>query len=75
MPLYRNVLREMISSGARNCEIKVIGSDRVRYTVYEGNKIYLLNTDFDMPVTVKVINRERERVITLEPLEMKTISF
>lgn len=74
-PLYRTVLREMVSSSARNCDIKVVGSDRIRYSVYEGDKVYLLNTDFDLPVTVKVIRGENERLITLESLELKTVSI
>lgn len=75
LPLYRTVLREMITSSARNCDIKVIGSDRVRYTVYEGDKLYLLNTDYDMPVIVKVIKGDAETTVTLDSLELKTIQL
>ncbi len=72
-PLYRCLAREMVSSSARNCDIKVIGSERLRYAVYEGDKIYLLNTDYDMPITVKLIKGEKEKIITLESLELKTV--
>ena len=37
-PLYRVLMREFMTMSARECEIKVIGNDRVRYSVYEGNK-------------------------------------
>ena len=74
-PLYRTILREMISSSARDCDIKVIGSDRVRYSVYEGDKVYLLNTDYDMPVIVKVIKENKETTITLDSLELKIIQL
>ena len=47
-PLYRAIIREIITSSARECDIKLIGNDRVRYAVYEGKRIYLLNTDYDM---------------------------
>lgn len=67
---YRTIVREIISASARNCEIKVIGSDRVRYSVYEGNKVYLLNTDYDMPVKIKILYGEQEKVMELSPLEL-----
>ena len=74
-PLYLDIVREMISSSARNCEIRVIAPDKLRYTVYEGNKIYLLNTDYDLPITVKIIYDGKERTITLESLELKAIEL
>ncbi len=72
-PLYRMIMREFITMSARECDVKVIGNDRVRYSVYEGNKMYLLNTDYDMPIKVKVIFNNSERDITLDPLELKSI--
>ena len=74
-PLYRAIVREFVSSSSRNCNIKVIGSDRIRYAVYPGGKIYLLNTDYDMPVIVKIISDNKENIVTLEPLELKTIQL
>ena len=72
-PLYRAMVREQVSASARSAEIKVVGSERVRYSVYEGNKIYLLNTDYDVPAVVKVISKGEEKTIILEPLELKVI--
>ena len=72
-PLYRAMVREFVSASARNADIKVVGSDRVRYAVYEGGKIYLLNTDYDVPAVVKVISKGEEKTIILEPLELKVI--
>ena len=77
-PLYRALVREMISSSARNCGILVIASDRLRYSVYgdEANgKMYLLNTDYDLPITVKVTLPGQEQTLTLNPLELKTLSW
>jgi hypothetical protein len=78
-PLYRAMAREMISASARNLNnLRVLSSDRLRYAVYEGNKIYLLNTDYDLPITVKIIYGEteiKETVLTLQPLELKAISL
>lgn len=74
-PLYRAMVREWISHSSRNSDIKVLGSDRVRYSVYAGNKMYLLNTDYDMPITVKVIHGDNEAIVTLDSLELKTIKI
>ena len=71
--LYRAVVREMISASSRACDIKVIGSDRVRWSVYEGNKIYLLNTDYDMPIIVKIIHGDNEKTVTLQSLELTSV--
>ena len=72
---YRAVVREMISASARNCDIKVIGSDRLRYSVYEGDKVYLLNTDYDLPIKVKIIYDGKEQMIELEALELKSVQL
>ena len=74
-PLYRAMMREVVSASARNCKVRVIGSERVRYSVYGEKKIYLLNTDYDMPATVKLICGEREEIITLDSLELRAISL
>ena len=73
-PFYRAIMREFISSSARNCEIKVIGSEKVRYAVYE-NKIYFLNTDYDLPATVKLSHNGKEDMITLDSLELRGIEI
>ncbi len=72
---YRAIVREIISASSRECDIKVVGSDRVRWAVYEGNKMYLLNTDYDVPVIVKVMNGDKEQTVTLEPLELRSIQL
>ena len=74
-PLYSMLFREFVTSSARECEIKVIASDKLRYSVYEGNVMYLLNTDFDLPITVKIIYNGEERLINLDSLELKRIQL
>ena len=74
-PLYNTLVRELISSSARNADVKVIASDKLRYSVYEGNKIYLLNTDFDLPITAKIIYNGKEQLVTLDSLELKAITL
>ena len=73
LPLYRTVLRAMLTGSAASCPVQVLGGDRLRWACYEGNKLYLLNTDYDLPITVKVKIENVERQITLEPLELKSM--
>ena len=70
-PLYRALVRELVTASARNCPIRVIASDRLRWAVYEGDKVYLLNTDYDLPITVKLLRQEEEKLVTLQPLELR----
>lgn len=78
-PLYRAIAREMITASNReSADIRVLSSDRLRYAVYEENKVYLLNTDYDLPIIVKIYygeNKEKIREVTLEPLELKAITL
>ena len=74
-PLYRGIAREYISASARNCEIQVIASDRLRWSVYEGNKLYLLNTDYDLPIAVKILHQGQELTLTLDALELRTVQL
>lgn len=74
-PLYRDLLREFVTMSARDCDTQVLGRDRVRYAVYEGSKLYLLNTDYDLPTAVKVVYKDTEQWVTLESLELKSIEL
>ena len=74
-PLYSAMVREFVSASARNCDIRVIGSDRLRYAVYGGDKLYLLNTDYDLPITVKIIRDGLQTTVTLESLELRTLQL
>lgn len=69
-PLYRTLMREFVTASARNCDIKVIASDKLRYTVYEGNKLYLLNTDFDNKIFVTVDYGTEKKEVLLQPGEL-----
>ncbi|NLD87184.1 MAG: hypothetical protein GX633_02870 [Clostridiales bacterium] len=78
-PLYRAVVREIISSSARECNIKVICTDRVRYSVYilgdEKKRAYLLNTDYDLSALAVITKEGEKREICLEPLELRAIDI
>jgi len=73
VPMYTNLVREILVASHRSADIKVYGSDSVRFSVYEGDKVYLLNTDFDNPATVTIDYGTEKVKLTLEPCEFKVI--
>ena len=72
-PLYRMLMREFVTASARSCDIKVIAGDKLRYTVYEGDKIYLLNTDFDNKLFVTVDYGTEKKEFLLQPGELLAV--
>lgn len=73
MPLYRAIIREIVSQSARQSEVQVIAGGALRYAVYPDGKLYLLNTDYDLPIVVKILRKEKEQTVMLEPLELKSL--
>ncbi len=56
--LYKIIVKAILAGTHRNCDIKVIGSDKVRFSVYEDEnryKVYLLNTDMNFEQKIRVI--------------------
>ena len=73
--VYRNVVRELIASSARNSDVRVLAADKVRYSVYEEGDVYLLNTDFDVPSFVVVEKDGKKENVILQPCELKHIKM
>jgi len=74
-PLYRVVARELVSASARGADIKVVSSDKLRYSVYEDGKVYMLNTDYDLPIIAIVKKGEKTLKVEIEPLELKILTI
>lgn len=74
-PLYRTIVREIITESARNSDIKVISNGALRYSVYDGNKIYLLNTDYDFSIDVIIETKSNTFRETIAPLELKSLNL
>lgn len=72
-PVYKMMVRELMQTSHKNADIKVVCNDKVRFSVYEGNKIYLLNTDFDCSSYVKLDFGNEIKEITLAPCEFKIV--
>ena len=72
-PVYRMLVRELMQASHREADIKIFCNDKVRSAVYETDKIYLLNTDFDCNSYVKIDYGSEVKELTLAPCEFKVI--
>lgn len=72
---YRTVVRELMNLSHREADVKVYGGDKLRFSVYKGKRIYLLNTDFDCKTFAVVDNGMEKREFVLEPGELKAVTI
>ena len=73
VPMYTTLVREILAASHRSADIKVYGNDSIRFSVYEGGKVYLLNTDFDNPAKVTIDYGTKKKEFILEPCEFKPV--
>ena len=62
-PLYKMMVKAILAASHRTSDLKVIGSDKFRFAMYEDDekyKLYVLNTDFNFEQKVRVIFRGEE---------------
>ncbi len=70
---YRAVVRELLSASHRAADVKVLANDKVRFSVYESGDVYLLNTDFDIPLYARIEKDGAATEVTLAPSELKHV--
>ena len=70
VPMYQTIVREILNASHRTADIKVYGNDSLRFSVYQDDKVYLLNTDFDFKMNVIIDYGTYKREVTLEPCEL-----
>ena len=78
-PLYSHVVKALLAASHANCDLKVTGSDRIRYALFFDDKtgeetIYLLNTAND-PSLVCIRYRNKKEELTLAPLELRMLHY
>ena len=59
-PLYKMIVKSILAASHRTSDLKVIGSDKIRFAMYEDGekyKLYVFNTDFNFEQKVRVIFR------------------
>ncbi|MBO5879671.1 MAG: hypothetical protein J6Q68_03895 [Clostridia bacterium] len=74
-PLYSLIVRELMLSGVREANVRVVGPDTLRYSVFDDGSVYLLNTDYDTEYAVEVHSKDKKARVTLAPLELKHINI
>ena len=78
--LYSVIVKELLTDSHRNCDLKVVASDKVRYAFYFDDatgkeKLYLLNTDYNCSCGVTVYYKDTVKKLTLKPVQLKSIDF
>ena len=71
--MYCTLVREILTASHRQAHIKVYGADSLRFSVYEGDKVYLLNTDFDNKIFATVDYGTEKKEFVLNPGELKPV--
>lgn len=78
-PIYRNVVKGLLAASHANADVKVIGSDKVRFSLFydeDGHEVlYLLNTAYDVDSSVKVIRNGNTTDVRLAPMELRSLEL
>lgn len=78
--LYYTVVKELLTSSHRLCDLKVVANDKVRFSFFYNDKtgeekLYLLNTDFNLPCAAIIRYKGSETRVSLKPLQLKPVDF
>ena len=76
--LYKIMVKAILAASHRTAELKVIGSDKIRFAMYEGEdtyKLYVFNSDYNMKQFVKVIFRGEEKEIVVDSVGLEIIEY
>ena len=73
--LYKIMVKALLAASHRTAELKVIGSDKIRFAMYEDEntyKLYVFNSDFNFEQKVRVIfkGKEEDRFVPSVGLEI-----
>ena len=61
-PIYKLMVKSILAASHRTSDLKVIGSDKIRFAVYDGGdkyKLYLFNSDFNFKQQARVIYKDK----------------
>lgn len=74
-PVYRMLVRNLLNNCHQKSDIKVFGNPKLKFAVYEGNVVYLLNTDYNCDIQAVVQVGEKEEKYVLASGELKRIEL
>ena len=70
-PMYRSIVRELLRAVTESHPIRLLAPTEVRVAIYDGDIIYLLNTDANLSHGVRLMpNTDVEATVTVKPLEL-----
>jgi len=76
--LYKIMVKSLLAASHRTSELKVIGSDKIRFAMYgdeEKYKLYIFNSDFNMKQFVKVIFKGEEKEVLIDSCALEIIEY
>ena len=76
--VYKLMVKAALSASHRNCELKVIGSDKIRFAMFEDEekyKLYIFNSDYNMKQFVKVIFKGEEKEVLIDSVGLEIIEY
>jgi hypothetical protein len=77
-PLYKMMVKNILAASHRTSDLKVIGSDKLRFAMYEGDdkyKLYVFNSDFNFEQKAKVVFRGEEREAVVSSVGLEIMEF
>ncbi len=77
-PLYKIVVKEILTATHRQSDIKVLCNERVRFAVYQDEKkykVYLVNTDYDFANKAIVTYKDKKFEVEVPSVGVETVEF
>ena len=77
-PVYKLMVKAALAASHRTCDLKVIGSDKIRFAMYEDEekyKLYIFNSDYNMKQFVKVIFKGEEKEVLIDSVGLEIIEY
>ena len=77
-PLYKMMVKAILAASHRTADLKVIGSDKLRFAMFEDGekyKLYILNTDFNQKQFVTVIFKGETRELLIDSVGLEIIEY
>ena len=72
------MVKQILAASHRTADIKVIGSDKIRFAVYEDErkyKLYVFNSDYNMKQFVKVIFKGEEKELLIDSVGLEILEY
>ena len=77
-PLYKMVVKQILAASHRKAEVKVIGSDKLRFAVYEDEKnykVYLFNSDFNIETKAIILYGDKRIEKVIDSVGIEIVEF